>query len=118
MIDRFVDVEGGGRVYVREWLAPVPQAHILFIHGLGDHCSRYDPLFNKFAESGFSVSSFDLPGHGDTLKNSSNKLIGGHRQKPGHLISVDLVHKIMISLLAEIPAELPVILVPLNKDSF
>lgn len=87
MSDRFVDVDGS-KVYIREWKAVTPKAHVLFVHGLGEHCSRYDSLFNKFADVGVSVTAFDLPGHGDTLKNNP-------RQVRGHIESLALVYKIL-----------------------
>ena len=68
--------------------------HIILIHGLGEHCSRYDSFFSKFVELGASASGFDLPGHGDTLKANVN-------QKPGHIIGLELVFKIIDALYDE-----------------
>ncbi len=41
-------------------------AVVLLIHGLGEHSSRYDQWSRRFSESGVSVLSFDLRGHGKT----------------------------------------------------
>lgn len=66
------------KIYVREWLVNKEdcQANILFIHGLGEHCSRYHKYFLKFNEHGIGVLSFDLPGHGQTLKINSGTTMG------------------------------------------
>ena len=94
--DRLINIDNV-RVYVREWgsKGSEPQSpHLILIHGLGEHCSRYDSFFSKFVEAGITASAFDLPGHGDTLKANVN-------QKPGHIISLDLVYKIVDSLYDE-----------------
>lgn len=105
-IDRFVDIEES-KVYIREWLASSDaktsfSPHVLFVHGLGEHCSRYDSFFSKFVDAGISVTAFDLPGHGDTLRNDP------HGQ-PGHLGSLHRVFRILDYLSADRPE--PMILV-------
>lgn len=40
------------------------KAHVIMIHGLGEHCGRYDSVADYFYENGFAVTRFDLPGHG------------------------------------------------------
>jgi alpha-beta hydrolase superfamily lysophospholipase len=43
-----------------------PQLIILLIHGLGEHCERYEHLVHKFIDQDFLVHAIDLPGHGKT----------------------------------------------------
>ncbi len=52
----------------KEWKAVPPEAGvvILFVHGLGDHCGRYDALGYYFASRGVPVLAFDLRGHGQS----------------------------------------------------
>jgi len=53
-------------LYYRHW-APEdnrPQATIMLIHGLGEHCQRYNALGEYLTNSGFALSSMDLPSHG------------------------------------------------------
>jgi len=50
--------------YYRSWLAEKPKAAILLIHGLGEHCQRYDHLGAALTKQGYSLYSMDLPGHG------------------------------------------------------
>lgn len=42
------------------------KAHIVFVHGLGEHGNRYDELARKFNGEGFATTQFDLPGHGQS----------------------------------------------------
>lgn len=37
---------------------------VLIVHGLGEHCERYDAIANAFNHAGYGVCSLDLPGHG------------------------------------------------------
>ena len=54
-----------------------PIADILYIHGFGDRLDNHQPLFRTWAQAGFRVIAFDLPGHGENsgayneLKNFS-----------------------------------------------
>lgn len=54
-----------GTELVRDW-APEgePKAHIVLVHGLAEHCGRYERVGSQLAESGFHVRSFDLVGAG------------------------------------------------------
>ncbi|PIE37424.1 MAG: hydrolase [Gammaproteobacteria bacterium] len=40
------------------------RAVVMIVHGLGEHCARYDRLANYLSERGLHVCAFDLPGHG------------------------------------------------------
>ena len=58
-------IENG--LYYRHW--PVeehtkPKAVVLLVHGLGEHCQRYEHLASFFNLSVYALSSMDLPGHG------------------------------------------------------
>ncbi|GMF64719.1 unnamed protein product [Phytophthora lilii] len=37
---------------------------VLCLHGIGDHCRRYVPLYERLCEEGFGVLSYDLLNHG------------------------------------------------------
>ena len=99
--DRFVQVDES-KVYVREWIVNSTAPHVLFVHGLGEHCSRYDSFFRKFNDAGVSVTAFDLPGHGDTLRNDP-------KGTPGHLGSLNHFYNILDQLSDNRPS--PMILV-------
>ena len=49
----------------REWEpAQEPRAAVALLHGLGEHCGRYERLAGRFTDAGFAVSAIDLRGHG------------------------------------------------------
>lgn len=41
-----------------------PKGVIVFVHGIGEHCRRYDDWFTHFCEMGLAVISADHLGHG------------------------------------------------------
>jgi len=57
--------DGKASLYMHTWK---PEGKIIatvtLLHGLGEHCRRYDHVFQKFVEAGIQVHSFDLRGHG------------------------------------------------------
>ncbi len=52
-------------LYHQCWLPEdKPEAVLLIVHGLGEHCGRYMNVVNHFVPKGFAVYGFDHPGHG------------------------------------------------------
>ncbi|MCJ7715096.1 MAG: alpha/beta hydrolase, partial [Anaerolineales bacterium] len=52
-------------IYYQYWLPEIPpQAILLVVHGLNEHCSRYKHLAKYFTDMGYAVFGFDLIGHG------------------------------------------------------
>ncbi|KAG7400075.1 hypothetical protein PHYBOEH_006981 [Phytophthora boehmeriae] len=45
---------------------------VLCLHGIGDHCRRYIPLYERLCEEGFGVLSYDLLNHGASDCDSHN----------------------------------------------
>jgi alpha-beta hydrolase superfamily lysophospholipase len=64
----------GTRLLVRHWLpdeaaaggawAGRPWAHVLLVHGLGDHSGRYEHVGQQLSAAGLDTWSFDLRGNG------------------------------------------------------
>ena len=52
--------------YTHHWQTPEPRAAILLVHGLGEHCRRYDHLAAFFNQHDIAVVGYDHPGHGQT----------------------------------------------------
>ncbi len=44
-----------------------PKAVISFVHGIGEHCSRYYDWFEKFTQKGITIVAFDYRGHGKSF---------------------------------------------------
>ncbi len=52
-------------LYYRHWPAnDQTKGVVLLVHGLGEHCQRYDHLAAHINQHGYALSSMDLPGHG------------------------------------------------------
>lgn len=51
--------------YYREWTCgSEPKGIVLLVHGLGEHCERYNKLGSVLNQAGYDLSSIDLPSHG------------------------------------------------------
>ncbi|WP_189402526.1 alpha/beta hydrolase [Arenicella chitinivorans] len=91
-----------GDYYYRSW--PVHgnvKAVVVLVHGLGEHCQRYDALANYLGNQGYAVCGMDLPSHG----NSSGT--------PGHINRFSQFSDAVLSLYARTRAiypDLPVFL--------
>jgi len=80
----------GVRLYTRQWLPEAPtRAVVVLVHGLGEHCARYDHVAAFLTGHGIQVSSFDHRGHGRSQ---------GTR---GHIPSYDHVNGDLDHFLAE-----------------
>lgn len=54
--------------YYRHWaVSGETRAVILLVHGLGEHCARYQAVAESFNGAGYAVCSMDLPGHGKSV---------------------------------------------------
>lgn len=53
-------------LFGRYWPAPKPVAMLSLVHGLGEHCGRYDVMAAALNARGLSVCAIDLHGHGNT----------------------------------------------------
>lgn len=63
-------IENG--LYYRQWETTTakPKAVVMLVHGLGEHCQRYNALAAHLNAAAYSVCSMDLPNHG---KSSGQK---------------------------------------------
>ncbi|MCS7206178.1 MAG: lysophospholipase [Leptospiraceae bacterium] len=56
----------GIKLFCKGWESPDfdPEKVIVFHHGLGEHCDRYQNLINFFRDQNYSFFSYDARGHG------------------------------------------------------
>ena len=61
-------LEGVGRLrlHYRAWEASAPRSVLLLVHGLAEHCGRYERFGQDLAAAGHSVYALDMRGHGDS----------------------------------------------------
>lgn len=50
----------------RIWTIDDPRYEVLIVHGLGEHCGRWDHVGDHFNRHGASAYSYDLRGHGES----------------------------------------------------
>ncbi|KAJ3066501.1 hypothetical protein HDU99_003831 [Rhizoclosmatium hyalinum] len=92
----FASLEDGHRIYYNCWKPNGPiKAQILFFHGLGEHCRRYDRIFDKFASAGILVVAMDWRGHGRTVYRNAGGLKGFHTSFTQ--VHLDALHLLTLS---------------------
>ena len=67
--------------YAVEWPCSQPKGVLCMVHGLGEHCRRYDPVAEYFNQQKFAMVGYDRKGHGLT------------EGKRGHVASYDLMQE-------------------------
>lgn len=60
----FFTSRDGLRLYWMSERPEQPRAHVVFVHGYGDHTGRYRPTFQALTAQGFAVHALDYRGHG------------------------------------------------------
>jgi len=82
-------------IYYREWSVKHAKAIVLLIHGMGEHCQRYNPIAGSLNQAGYTVCSMDLPHHGRS------------DGKKGHIDSFDLFQQAVLSLYQRVKQSYP-----------
>ena len=60
-------VSDGIRIYGRAWNpSGESKAVLCLVHGLGEHCGRYDHVAAALTQAGYALFAFDLRGHGNS----------------------------------------------------
>lgn len=57
-------VHSGQTLALHDWACPGGRAHVLLVHGLGEHAGRYAALAHTLNRWGYAVRSYDQQGHG------------------------------------------------------
>lgn len=77
------------------WDCESPRATICFIHGIGEHATRYSRIYEELNNFGISILAADLPGHGKSTGIQ------------GHIGSLDLIMEIIDSLVSKAKGDCP-----------
>lgn len=64
VLENFHPTADGVSIYYKAWLVAEPKAIIGIVHGLGEHCNRYEHVAQYFNRQGYSVVGYDRRGHG------------------------------------------------------
>ena len=54
------------KIYAKEWKVKFPKAVIALVHGLGEHCNRYEHMAEYFAKHNIAMVGYDRRGHGQS----------------------------------------------------
>ena len=54
----------GDRLYCRRWIPAAPIGHAVIVHGIGEHCGRYEDVAEPLNGRRWAVHGFDHRGHG------------------------------------------------------
>ena len=96
-----VTASDGVDLLTRTWRAGAPWAHVLIVHGLGEHSGRYEHVGAQFAAAGIEAHAYDHRGNGAS---------GGRR---GHVDRWSVFHEDLEDRLAAVrqaATTLPVVL--------
>ncbi len=53
-------------LFTRQWTPESPKASVLIVHGVAEHCGRWDHVARFLNDRGYAVTAFDLRGHGES----------------------------------------------------
>ncbi|MGM9944895.1 MAG: alpha/beta fold hydrolase [Lysinibacillus sp.] len=67
-VEQFLKMSDGQELYVALYEPEsTPKGHIHVLHGMAEHCGRYDAYAKQLAEMGYFISMHDQRGHGQTV---------------------------------------------------
>ncbi|NIB41670.1 alpha/beta hydrolase [Pseudomaricurvus alkylphenolicus] len=96
LVTQGLDETDSFNCHYRQWLPDnCPNALMLIVHGMGEHCARYQHVAKYFVERGFGVYALDHKGHGKS------------EGRPGHIDRFSNYSAGVNSLLQKIKAEYP-----------
>jgi len=114
----------GLQLQLHHWPCPGARGQVLIVHGLGEHCGRYEALAQAIVAQGFAVLGYDQRGHGRStgargaiaradalcrdlalLLDCARRLQGGPLVLLGHSMGGLLAARFVAEALAPRPAE-------------
>ncbi len=78
-----------------------PKGSIVLVHGMQEHRRRYKYFGEFFAARGYTVFTFDLPGHGDSVLEGES--LGFFGDKGGWDLMLSSIRKVMEQAKSEYP---------------
>lgn len=92
-----------GETHMRFWPSQKPcRALLCLVHGLGEHCGRYQHVAGAFNRLGYAVAAFDQAGHGASA--------GRRGHFPGYPAAASQINAVVAEAVKSIGHEVPVIL--------
>ncbi|CAG8600881.1 1979_t:CDS:2, partial [Diversispora eburnea] len=94
VIEQWITTKDGVPIYSKTWkaISSPPIATVIFIHGGGEHISRYNYVFSKFSSKNVEVFAYDQRGFGQTAVRNNNPGDTG-----GWDVALDDINEVIIS---------------------
>ena len=99
--ERRLTAADGLELYAQTWAADRPRAHLVMVHGLGEHCGRYQNYADYFVPRGYSVHGADTRGHGRSggkpgYVERFDQYVADVEQRVAHIRSVDAATPVFV----------------------
>lgn len=69
---KFKSHTGLGTIYLNTFIPENPNMYIIIIHGMAEHSGRYKDFAEFLMKNNIGAITFDLPGHGKTVRDESD----------------------------------------------
>lgn len=114
---RFSSADGTAQLFGRTWTpdSGTPKAVIQLVHGISEHCGRYDHMARMFADHGFVVAAEDHLGHGYTAATPDD--LGYTADEDGWEKMTDNVYQLHQRMKEQYPT-LPYVIIGHSMGSF
>lgn len=114
----FVTSLDNHKIFVRHW-APTgsssPRAVVHILHGMAEHCTRYEPIAERLTKAGFAVFGHDHRGHGHSVPQGG--LLGHYADHNGWQLVIADALKVNEHIRKQYP-DLPMIALGHSMGSF
>ncbi len=114
----FVTSLDNHKIFVRKWspeTSSQPRAIVHILHGMAEHCSRYEPIAECLVEQGYVVFAHDHRGHGHSVPQGG--LLGHYADANGWQLVVADTSKVNEAIRKQYP-DAPIILFGHSMGSF
>lgn len=91
----------GVEIYTQTWQADHPRAHLMLVHGLGEHSGRYQNYVEYFVPRGYTLHGADARGHGRSggkrgYVDRFEQYVTDIEQRVAHLRSADAATPVFV----------------------
>lgn len=114
----FVTSLDNHKIFVRHW-APAssmaPRAVVHILHGMAEHCTRYEPIAEQLTQHGYVVFAHDHRGHGHSVPQGG--LLGHYADHNGWQLVIADAFKVNEAIRKQYP-DLPLVILGHSMGSF
>lgn len=107
------------KVFVRQWspdsATHSPRAIIHILHGMAEHCTRYEPIAERLVDDGYVVFAHDHRGHGRSIPQGG--LVGHYADQNGWPLVIADTRQVNEHIRQQYP-NTPIIIIGHSMGSF